>query len=235
MSFAAGAGWTKDKLRQISILKRQRAKLLKEALQLARQIRILKFSGGNSIGEILLQIRKRKDREWVQIMLSEQALGKSMDEALENATRATYPALKNRSAVMDQAFSKLRQPDICQALESAFAVHGFSMDDAVKTHIGHITGTHTREVVTKMGDTIKVPIPPSYAALQGYYKMTVPAQTAKVEIAHTNVNDMLKTFDADEETQHRLVGEVIDVTPEDDPDEIDPFEDEEDLEDEDDE
>jgi hypothetical protein len=231
MSYDQDAASAKETQKQINILRSKRKKHLKEALMLAQQIRILRFSGGTTVGQILLQIRRRKDREWVMSMLRSQMEGKSLDDSLEDATRVTYPALRNRSAIMDQALSKLHQPDICQALESAFAAKGFAIDDAIELHIGHIKGTHKREVVTKSGATVSVPIPPSYAALQGYYKMVVPAQTAKVQIEHTNVNDMLRTIDAeDAATAHRIVGEVIDVMPAENPDDVDPFEDE-DLED----
>jgi hypothetical protein len=155
------------------------------------------------------------------------AIGKgvAVDEALEDATRAVYPNLVDPKKIMAMAIAKLRQPDVCQAMTDAFAVCGFTMEDAIKTHIGHIQGTHTKEVVTKLG-VAQVRIPPSYAALQGYQKLTIPQQTNKVQIEHTNLNEMLKTMDAEQASDGvmRVVGEIIDVEPEPDQEDIDPFE-----------
>lgn len=189
-----------------------------------------------TIEQAIAKIGRRRDREWLLEVLVTTAKGKPVDEALEDATRAAYPSIVQPSILHNRAIAKLRQPDICQAMEDAFAVCGFSTEDAIKAHIGHIQGTHTKETVTGEGEVVQVRIPPSYAALQGYWKLRLPAQTAKVQIEHSNVNDMLRTIESVEVasvTEHRIVGDIIDCDPEPDPDDVDPFEEESEENDED--
>jgi hypothetical protein len=204
---------------------------LEEAKAISQRIWELRFKNKpQTIEQAIAKIGRRRDREWLLEVLVTTAKGKPVDEALEDATRAAYPAIVKPSILRDRAIAKLRQPDICQAMEDAFAVCGFTTEDAIRAHIGHIQGTHTRETVTSEGEVVQVRIPPSYAALQGYWKMRLPAQTAKVQIEHSNVSDMLRTIESVEATnvtEHRIVGDIIDCDPEPDPDDIDPFEDEE--------
>lgn len=157
------------------------------------------------------------------MVLGNLSKGISVEECTEDATRSCYPALRNRSIIVAAALSKMRQPDICQALEDVYAVSGFTLEDAVKTHIGHIKGEHTKQTVVD-GEVMELRIPPSWAALAAYQKMVLPAQANKVQIEHSNMNEMLRTIDQEDGSLgHRTVGEIIDVEPAIDPDDIDPF------------
>ena len=132
------------------------------------------------------------------------------------------------SAAPTLFLEQIRKPEICQAIEDIFSACGFTLEDSVKSHIGHIRGTHTKQVLAG-GEVVELRIPPSFAALASYQKLVLPAQTARVQIEHSSIGEMLKTIDAEERESAvmRTVGEVIDVEPEADPDDVDPFEDEE--------
>jgi hypothetical protein len=151
---------------------------------------------------------------------------------MDDATRACFPSVRKDEAVRARSLTQIRKPDICSAIEDAFAALGFTIEDAIKAHIGHIQGTHTKQVLAG-GEVVELRMPPSFVALSSYQKLVLPAQTAKVQIEHSNIGEMLKTIDADSEREAqvmRTVGEVIDVEPEEDPDDRDPFEDEEEEE-----
>lgn len=151
-----------------------------------------------------------------------------MEDALDDATRACFPSVRKDEAVRARSLTQIRKPEICQAIEDIFSACGFSLEDAVKAHIGHIQGTHTKQVLAG-SEVVELRVPPSFVALSSYQKLVLPSQTTKVQIEHTSVNEMLKTIDADtqESAVMRTVGEVVDVEPEEDPDDRDPFEDEE--------
>lgn len=184
-----------------------------------------------TVEEAIALVGRKRDRYWLTRVLGSLAKGLAVDEALNDATRACFPSVKKDAAVQARSLTQVRKPDICQAIEDAFSALGFTIEDAIRTHIGHIRGEHTKQVIVG-GETVDLRMPPSFAALQAYHKLTLPAPTARVQIEHTNLNEMLKTIDADtqESVVMRTVGEVIDVEPEDDPDDRDPFEDEEESE-----
>lgn len=186
-----------------------------------------------TVEEAIQKLRRRRDRDWMTLVLGSLAKGVDMDEAADEATRRCYPALRNKEAIRSKALANLRRPDMCQIVDDVFALRGFSIEDAIDTHIGHIKGTHTKKMMVD-GELVEVEIPPNWPALAAYYKMVLPTQTQKVEVAHTNVDAMLRTIEG-ENAGHvmRTVGQVIDVAPPEDPDDADPFEDlEEDDEDE---
>jgi hypothetical protein len=181
-----------------------------------------------TIEEAIAGVGRKRDRYWLTRVLGHLAKGCAVDDALDDATRACYPSVRKDEAVRARSLTQIRKPEICQAIEDAFSVLGFTIEDAIRTHIGHIRGEHTKQVIVG-GETVDLRMPPSFAALQAYHKLTLPAPTARVQIEHSNIGEMLKTIDADtqESAVMRTVGEVIDVAPEDDPDDRDPFEDEE--------
>jgi hypothetical protein len=173
-------------------------------------------------------VGRKRDRYWLTRTLGSLAKGIAVEEALDDATRACFPSVRKEEAVRARSLTQIRKPEICEAIEYAFAALGFTIEDAIRTHIGHIKGEHTKQVVVG-GEVVDLRMPPSFAALQAYHKLTLPAPTARVQIEHSNIGEMLKTIDADTDREAavmRTVGEVIDVEPEEDPDDRDPFEDE---------
>lgn len=178
-----------------------------------------------TVEEAIQKLGRRRDRDWMMSMLGSLSKGVDMDEAADEATRRCYPALRSKEAVRSQALANLRRPDMCQIVEDVFALRGFSIEDAIDTHIGHVKGTHTKETVLPSGEVLQVKIPPSWPALAAYYKMILPSQAQKVEVAHTNVDAMLRTIEG-EGAGHvmRTVGQVLDVAPAENPDDRDPFE-----------
>lgn len=180
-----------------------------------------------TIEEAVAHVGRRRDRDWLTLIIKNIVKGLTVEEAAQEATAACYPALRNRSTIANKALAKMHQPDLCRALEDIYAVSGFTIEDAVKTHIKHIKGQHKKDVLTATGEVRQVRIPPSFQALAAYQKMVMPSQTQKVQIEHTNVNEMLRTIDGEVgPATHRIVGEVIDVDPGEDPDDADPFEEE---------
>lgn len=221
--------------RKIEKLKEKRRELLDKVKAIDQRCWEIKRGKHppKTIEEAVAKIGRRRDREWLMSVLGHIAKGVAVNEAIDDATRACYPALRNKQAIRNQALSQIRKADICQALEDAYEIAGFSLEDAIKTHIGHIKGTHTRPMV--VGDElVEVRIPASFQALQAYQKMVLPAQPAKLQVEHTNVTEMLKTIDADgsEVPTLRTIGQVIEVEPEEDPDDRDPFEDDDEEEEE---
>lgn len=186
-----------------------------------------------TVEEAISLVGRKRDRYWLTRVLGSLAKGIAVNDALNDATRACFPSVRKDEAVAARSLTQIRKPEICQAIEDAFAACGFTLEDAIKAHIGHIQGTHTKQVLAG-GEVVDLRMPPSFVALSSYQKLVLPAQTAKVQIEHSNINDMLRTIDADDEKSAgqvmRTVGEVIDVEPEEDPDDRDPFEDEEESE-----
>lgn len=211
-------------------LQKQKRKLELEKQALNRRLWVIKRRQNppKTIEEAISLVGRKRDRYWLTRVLGSLAKGLAVDDALDDATRACFPSVCKEEAVRARSLAQIRKPEICQAVDDCFAVHGFSVDDAIKMHIGHIKGEITKQVIVG-GEVVDLRLPASFLALSSYYKLTLPAQTAKVQIEHSNINDMLKTIDADdrESAVMRTVGEVIDVEPEEDPDDRDPFEDEE--------
>jgi hypothetical protein len=195
-----------------------------------RQLRRVKrrVSPPTTIEEAIAMVGRKRDRYWLSRTLEHLGKGMPVDEALDDATRSCFPSVRKEEAVRARSLTQIRKPEICQAIEDAFAVCGFTLQDAIKKHIGHINGEVTKQIVVG-GEVVDLRMPASFLALSSYYKLVLPAQTSKVQIEHSNIGDMLKTIDADtqESAVMRTVGEVIDVEPEEDPDDRDPFEDEE--------
>ena len=181
-----------------------------------------------TIEEAIALIGRKRDRYWLSRTLEHLGKGRPVEDALDDATRACFPSVRKDEAVRARSLTQIRKPEICQAIEDIFSACGFSLEDAVKAHIGHIQGTHTKQVLAG-SEVVELRVPPSFVALSSYQKLVLPSQTTKVQIEHTSVNEMLKTIDADtqESAVMRTVGEVVDVEPEEDPDDRDPFEDEE--------
>ena len=215
--------------RRLQLTKKKR-KLAQEAQAINHRLLAIKRRRypPTTVEEAIALVGRKRDRYWLTRVLGHLAKGLAVDEALDDATRACFPSVKKDAAVQARSLTQIRKPDICQAVDDCFGVHGFSVDDAIKMHIGHIKGEITKQVVVG-GEVVDLRLPASFLALQVYYKLTLPAQTARVQIEHSNIGDMLKTIDADtqESAVMRTVGEVIDVEPEEDPDDRDPFEDEE--------
>jgi hypothetical protein len=216
--------------RRLQLVKRKR-KLREEGDQINRRLQSIerKRYPPKTIEEAIALIGRKRDRYWLSRVLQRLGEGTPVQESLDDATRACFPSVRKEEAVRARSLTQIRKPEICQAIEDAFAACGFTLEDAIRTHIGHIKGTLTKKVLAG-GEIVDLPLPPSFVALQAYHKMTQAPQTSRVQIEHSNINEMLKTIDADSEREAqvmRTVGEVIDVEPEEDPDDRDPFEDEE--------
>lgn len=211
-------------------LEAKKRRLQKEMTATENRLRSIKRkkSPPKTVEEAIALVGRKRDRYWLTRVLGNLAKGRAVDDALNDATRACFPSVRKEEAVTARSLTQVRKPDICQAIEDAFSALGFTIEDAIRTHIGHIRGEHTKQVVVG-GEVVDLRMPPSFAALSSYQKLVLPAQTARVQIEHSNIGDMLRTIDADEEKSAavmRTVGEVIDVEPEEDPDDKDPFEDE---------
>jgi hypothetical protein len=205
---------------------------VKESLN--RQLRAIKRRQypPKTIEEAIAMVGRKRDRYWLSRTLEHLGKGMPVEEALDDATRSCFPSVRKDEAVRARSLTQIRKPEICEAIEYAFAALGFTMEDAIRAHIGHIQGTHTKQVVVG-GEIQDLRLPPSLVALQSYHRLTLPPPTARVQIEHSNIGELLKTIDADSDREAavmRTVGEVIDVEPEDDPDDKDPFEDEGDEE-----
>lgn len=162
-----------------------------------------------------------------------------MDDSLEHATRMTYGNLATADTkhVMEKGHAKLMQPDVCAAVQSIYELRGFNMDDAVDLHIKHIRGELEKEVVTKVRDaegnesveltTIK--IPPNYTALESYFNRVLPKQTTKVAVANFNMNQLAGEIEDEgyAPLEARIVGEVQNTDPPENPDDFIPYQDDE--------
>jgi hypothetical protein len=215
--------------RRLQLTKKKR-KLAQEAQAINHRLKAIKRRRypPTTVEEAIALVGRKRDRYWLTRVLGHLAKGCAVDEAMDDATRACFPSVRKDEAVRARSLTQIRKPDICSAIEDAFAALGFTIEDAIKAHIGHIKGTHTKQVLSG-SEVVELRMPPSFVALSSYQKLVLPSQTTKVQIEHSNVNELLKTIDADtqESAVMRTVGEVIDVEPEEDPDDRDPFEDEE--------
>ena len=221
--------------RRLQLTKKKR-KLAQEAQAINHRLKAIKRRRypPTTVEEAIALVGRKRDRYWLTRVLGHLAKGCAVDEAMDDATRACFPSVRKDEAVRARSLTQIRKPDICSAIEDAFAALGFTIEDAIKAHIGYIQGTHTKQVVVG-SEVVELRMPASFQALQAYHKLTLPAPTARVQIEHSNIGEMLKTIDADTDREAqvmRTVGEVIDVEPEEDPDDRDPFEDEESEEDE---
>jgi hypothetical protein len=215
--------------RRLQLVKRKR-KLREEGDQINRRLQSIerKRYPPKTIEEAIALIGRKRDRYWLSRVLQRLGKGTPVQEALDDATRSCFPSVRKEAAVTARSLTQIRKPEICQAIEDIFAACGFTLEDAVRSHIGHIKGEHTKQVVVG-GEVVDLRMPPSFAALSSYQKLVLPAQGVKVQIEHSNMTEILKTIESDgvgEQTM-RAVGEVIDVEPDADPDDVDPFEDEE--------
>lgn len=82
--------------------------------------------------------------------------------------------------VVGKMEAHLMLPDVKQAIRNVYGEVGFSLDEAVQIHIGHIKGSFT----DKDGD----PIPPSYAALKDYLKAVTPQEPRRFDVRTQRVN-----------------------------------------------
>lgn len=135
------------------------------------------------------------------------AHGMELEPAASEAANECWPVkASSETAALKLARAKLKQPDIQNAIEAIYELHGFSMTDMVKLQIDHAKGEITKQVVTKDGDVVDVKLPASYKALSDMMTAVgmVPAKT--VNVRNENIN-----YTATPQS----VSDPIDVTPRD--------------------
>jgi hypothetical protein len=77
---------------------------------------------------------------------------------------------KSDLTVLTKVRSKLAEPEIREALETVYSEQGFPRSEAIRTHIDHIRGEHTKQVVIG-NEVAELRMPASFPALADYETM----------------------------------------------------------------
>jgi hypothetical protein len=146
-------------------------------------------------------------------------------EIARRIARAVWPSIGEWMSdvnVLKKVRSKLRQPDVRRALGDAFAVVGFTPDEALALHVAHIRG-FPRQVQTGVdedGNAILETVmeKPNYPALKDYQAMVLPkaVEERRVRVDSRQLNVHVDGGNAGESvirvgpppTRSRMLGDV---------------------------
>lgn len=139
-------------------------------------------------------VRRQRHVRFVEAFMLEWLRREDMDEAVTRAALYAFKGPMTTKRANKKGWETLKRPDVCQAVEQAFAQNGFSFTDIVKKHIEHINGGLTRTRIVETTDkegkiisttrTVEETLP-NYTALRDLERLIVPNQPQKFEFSNT--------------------------------------------------
>ena len=161
------------------------------------------------VAGVLFTVRRAR---WLRGYLEALSEGATGDAALIRGARLGGVGGSNRLGdlvVKKKMEAFLALPDVKQAMRNIYDEVGFSLDDAVKIHVKHVKGEFTETKVGKDGELHEVAIPPSYAALKDYLKVTTPQEPTRMHVvtARANPEREIRTDGSAPAMAPRFVGE----------------------------
>jgi hypothetical protein len=123
--------------------------------------------------------------------------GMDKDQAIVAAAREAWPRLGkgNRtrgpakdSAMLNRGLDALDSDEVQSFVHAQFQEAGLNFAQMIQTHVDHIKGNITREVLGKDGEKVSLREAPNYQALKDAETLVLPPRVQKQEIRSFNVS-----------------------------------------------
>lgn len=164
---------------------------------------------------------RQRDSQFVLSVMNEMDAngGKLTDDVKMAAARLSYGCTTSDGAALRKAESKLAMPEIKRALADYIEElsttpeeQGLNHGEAMRLWVKHIRGRFTKIVLDKDGDPKEVEIPPSYAALKDYVKLTTPEAPRQLQVQSINLHrtERVNRTEATPQIRARTIGDTYD-------------------------
>lgn len=163
---------------------------------------------------------RERDRRFAEALVAEigAAGGVITDEGMLRAAREVWRVMTtplSDAKLLARVKRKLKQPDVREAIGSAYQAAGFDVAEAVQLHIDHIRGNITVQKTVVVGkgedatvEVVDVKLPPNYAALKDYEAMVLPKAPVRsdVRVQHIPAPDRLPGHSGVPAMRARVIG-----------------------------